>query len=164
MHLNRSRPFQQRTNTSCYLAIPTHGFTVVLSVFGGTPPAKPLNCKSFSNRLGAPFRSRRAEPSGGKPWLPGLRIRLALSDITWTSLRYRSPVSCLSLLFAVVTHSQIIQDNKKPCLLCGKQGWRNSISTRYLLTFPLSKLDSGVRPPYALDSLRLNAQPWLNRL
>jgi hypothetical protein len=26
-------PFQQRTNTSCYLAIPTHGFTVVLSVF-----------------------------------------------------------------------------------------------------------------------------------
>src|ERR1041385_486828 len=40
-------PFQQRTNTSCYLAIPTHGFTVVLSVFGGTPPAKPLNCKSF---------------------------------------------------------------------------------------------------------------------
>src|SRR5207248_4102176 len=35
-------PFQQRTNTSCYLAIPTHGFTVVLSVFMGTPPAKPL--------------------------------------------------------------------------------------------------------------------------
>ena len=27
-------PFQQRTNTSCYLAIPTHGFTVALSVFG----------------------------------------------------------------------------------------------------------------------------------
>jgi hypothetical protein len=38
-------PFQQRTNTSCYLAIPTHGFTVVLSVFRGTPPPKPLKCK-----------------------------------------------------------------------------------------------------------------------
>jgi len=63
-------PFQQRTNTSCYLAIPTHGFTVVLSVFGGTPLTKPLKCKSLSNRLGARFRSRWAEPIGGKPRLP----------------------------------------------------------------------------------------------
>jgi hypothetical protein len=31
------RQDQQRTNTSCQLALPTHGFTVVLSVFGGTP-------------------------------------------------------------------------------------------------------------------------------
>jgi len=57
-------PFQQRTNTSCYLAIPTHGFTVVLSVFGGTPPAKPLKCKSVSNRLGARFRQRPRTLSG----------------------------------------------------------------------------------------------------
>src|SRR5438270_13026928 len=63
------RPFQQRTNTSCYLAIPTHGFTVVLSVFRGTPPAKPLKCKSVSNRLGARFRQRWTEPTGGKPRL-----------------------------------------------------------------------------------------------
>src|SRR2546429_3986155 len=63
----RPMPFQQRTNTSCYLAIPTHGFTVVLSVFRGTPPAKPLNCKSVSNRLGARFRQRRTESTGGKP-------------------------------------------------------------------------------------------------
>src|SRR5439155_24061110 len=65
----RLMPFQQRTNTSCYLAIPTHGFTVVLSVFRGTPPAKPLNCKSVSNRLGARFRQRRTESTGGKPRL-----------------------------------------------------------------------------------------------
>ena len=26
-------------------AIPTRGFTAVVSVFMGTPPAKPLNCK-----------------------------------------------------------------------------------------------------------------------
>ncbi len=43
---SRPMPFQQRTNTSCYLAIPTHGFTVVLSVFRGTPPPKPLKCKT----------------------------------------------------------------------------------------------------------------------
>ena len=63
----RPMPFQQRTNTSCYLAIPTHGFTVVLLVFWGTPPAKPLNCKSVSNRLGAHFCRRWAEPIGGTP-------------------------------------------------------------------------------------------------
>jgi hypothetical protein len=86
-------PFQQRTNTSCYLAIPTHGFTVVLSVFGGTPPAKPLNCKSVSNRLGARLRSRWAEPIGGKPRLSCAQIRLALSDIIKTSLGYHSQFS-----------------------------------------------------------------------
>ena len=64
---SRPMPFQQRTNTSCYLAIPTHGFTVVLSVFRGTPPIKPLNCKSVSNHLGARLRSRWADPTGGKP-------------------------------------------------------------------------------------------------
>jgi hypothetical protein len=71
-------PFQQRTNTSCYLAIPTHGFTVVLSVFWGTPPAKPLNCKSVSNRLGPP--SRPSTPSE-------LSARIALRR---TSARIRS--------------------------------------------------------------------------
>jgi len=38
-------PFQQRTNTACYLAIPTRGFTAAVSVFRGTPPPKPLCCK-----------------------------------------------------------------------------------------------------------------------
>ena len=61
-------PFQQRTNTSCYLLeIPTHGFTVVLSVFRGTPPPKPLNCKSVSNRLGAQFRPAWIHHTGGTP-------------------------------------------------------------------------------------------------
>ena len=63
----RPMPFQQRTNTSCYLAIPTHGFTVVLSVFRGTPPIKPLNCKSVSNRLGARIRPGWAHHTGGTP-------------------------------------------------------------------------------------------------
>ena len=33
--------------------IPTRGFTAVVLVFRGTPPAKPLRCKSVSNRSGA---------------------------------------------------------------------------------------------------------------
>src|SRR5437868_14335603 len=91
-------PFQQRTNTSCYLIeIPTHGFTVVLSVFRGTPPAKPLNCKSVSNRLGAPLRPAWAHHTGGTPLRSCACIRLALSDITRTSLLHCSQT--LHLLF-----------------------------------------------------------------
>ena len=82
---SRPMPFQQRTNTSCYLAIPTHGFTVVLSVFRGTPPAKPLKCKSVSNRLSARFRQRWTRSTGGKPRLSCASIRLVLSDIIKTS-------------------------------------------------------------------------------
>src|SRR5262245_12090461 len=111
-------PFQQRTNTSCYLAIPTHGFTVVLSVFGGTPPTKPLNCKIVSNRLGPPlrlsippeseadialrrasarFRSVWAHHTGGTPLHSCAAIRLALSNIIKTSFSYHSQFRHLSL-------------------------------------------------------------------
>ena len=117
-------PFQQRTNTSCYLIeIPTHGFTVVLSVFRGTPPAKPLNCKSVSNRLGARIRSAWTHHTGGTSFRSCASIRLALSDITRTSLSYHSQTLHLSF-----RPSGRFQDNKKPCLLCGKQGWRNPLS------------------------------------
>ena len=33
-------------------SIPARGFTAAVSVFRGTPPAKPFNCKIF-NRFGA---------------------------------------------------------------------------------------------------------------
>src|SRR5882672_9156036 len=36
---------------------------------GGKPPAKPLKCKSVSNRLGARFRQRWTKSTGGKPRL-----------------------------------------------------------------------------------------------
>src|SRR5215472_10843989 len=99
----RPAPFQQRTNTSCYLAIPTHGFTVVLSVFWGTPPAKPLNCKSVSNRLGARIRSVWAHHTGGTPRHSCNRIRLALSDILKTSLSYHSQFRLPFVLIVYVT-------------------------------------------------------------
>jgi hypothetical protein len=157
---SRPMPFQQRTNTSCYLAIPTHGFTVVLSVFWGTPPAKPLNCKSVSNRLGARSRSVWAHHTGGTPRHSCDRFRLALSDILKTSLSFHSQFRLPFVLIVYFTYS----DNKKPCLLLVSRVIEILCSIRYLLTFTLSKLDSGVLPPYGLDSLRLNTQPWLVRL
>lgn len=48
-------------------SIPARGFTAAVSVFRGTPPPKPLNCKSVSNPLGARLRSRWADPTGGTP-------------------------------------------------------------------------------------------------
>ena len=52
-------------------SIPARGFTAAVSVFRGTPPPKPLNCKSVSNQSGARLRSRWADPTGGKPRLSG---------------------------------------------------------------------------------------------
>ena len=102
-------PFQQRTNTSCYLAIPTHGFTVVLSVFWGTPPAKPLNCKSVSNRLGTRFRSVWTHHTGGTPRHSCDRFRLALSDIIKTSFSVHSQ---LRLPFVLIVKRHIFRQQK----------------------------------------------------
>ena len=106
----RPMPFQQRTNTSCYLIeIPTHGFTVVLSVFRGTPPAKPLNCKSVSNRLGARFRPAWTHHTGGTLFRSCASIRLALSDIIKTSLYY-----CSRILHLSFGHPAHFRETKNP--------------------------------------------------
>ena len=119
----RPMPFQQRTNTACQLALPTHGFTVVLSVFRGTPPAKPLNCKSVSNRLGARIRSAWAHHTGGTSFRSCASIRLALSDIIKTSLCYRSQTVHLS--FAA---TRPVSGKQKTLPTFRKQGQRNSYS------------------------------------
>jgi hypothetical protein len=79
-------------------SIPARGFTAAVSVFGGTPPPKPLICKSWSHRPGARLRRRWAEPTGGKPRLSRARIRCVLPDIIKTSLCCRSQTVHLSLL------------------------------------------------------------------
>ena len=68
--------FQQRTNTSCYLAIPTRGFTAALSVFRGTPPAKPLDCKILFARSGGAIDRSWAYHAGdvSKHALPDFRL------------------------------------------------------------------------------------------
>ena len=73
-------------------SIPARGFTAAVSVFRGTPPPKPLICKSVSNRLGARNRSAWAHHIGGTPLRSCASIRLALSDIIKTSLCYRSQI------------------------------------------------------------------------
>src|SRR6185436_18438754 len=87
---SRPRPFQQRTNTSCYrsLAIPTHGFTVVLSVFGGTPSTKPLKFKSKIRlgSFGSDLDLAWAYHTGDDSKLVFANFTFALPDITWMPL------------------------------------------------------------------------------
>src|SRR6266567_3950689 len=45
-------------------SIPTRGFTAALSVFRGTPPPKPFNCKIWSDRFGARFGDGRTHHTG----------------------------------------------------------------------------------------------------
>jgi len=116
-------PFQQRTNTSCYLAIPTHGFTVVLSVFRGTPPAKPLDCKIRLNSSGALCRDPWADPTGGEPRLSRAIFCFVPGDIIKTSVSFYSQL-CLSLSSLL----QSCMGNKKPCFHFGKQGLRKSLT------------------------------------
>ncbi len=78
-------------------SIPARGFTAAVSVFRGTPPPKPLKCKSVSNHLGARLRSQWADPTGGKPRLSCAISSFATADIIETSLGYRSQTVHLSL-------------------------------------------------------------------
>jgi len=69
-------------------SIATRGFTAAVSVFRGTPPAKPLKCK-FKIRLVGPgdgnFRPW-ADPTGEDSLLVLAKFSLSPEDITWMSL------------------------------------------------------------------------------
>ena len=135
-------PFQQRTNTSCYLAIPTHGFTVVLSVFRGTPPAKPLKCKSVSNRLGARFRQRPRTLSG-----PVKSLGLPAPEFVWccrTSSRrhFLSSHSALPFVIKFRFCFGFRMGNKKPCFLPVSRG----VEILYLIRLPAYLCSIGVIP------------------
>ena len=109
---------------------PTRGFTAAVSVFWGTPPPKPLICKSVSNHLGARLRARWADPTGGKPRLSCAISSFATADIIETSLCYRSQTVHLSL---PPFHRQF-QGNKKTLLTWGKQG--GEIFFRFVTCLP----------------------------
>jgi hypothetical protein len=111
-------PFQQRTNTSCYLAIPTRGFTAVVSVFGGTPPPKPLICKIRFALPGDAIGALRAHHTGDDCLRAAAMLAFAMLDlspenITWMSLYSYSQIVCLSLQSLIF---QFLRENKKPCL------------------------------------------------
>jgi hypothetical protein len=116
----RPMPFQQRTNTSCYLIeIPTHGFTVVLSVFGGTPLLKPLNCKICFLCRAAMNRSR-AHDTGDQPMLVFAKINLSSADITWMSFYVCS--RSLMPLVNCPSRLRLRGEIKNPAYF-RKQGW-----------------------------------------
>ncbi len=62
-------------------SIPTRGFTAVVSVFRGTPPAKPLIAKNRVLLLGAAFDLFWAHLTGGQPKLAFPKFAIALGDI-----------------------------------------------------------------------------------
>ena len=107
-------------------SIPTRGFTAAVSVFRGTPPPKPLKCKSVSNHLGARLRWRWADPTGEESVLLCAIFSFATADIIETSLGYRSQTVHLSLP-SFTTSSR---ENKKPCLhevSRGERSWFDSL-------------------------------------
>ena len=93
-------------------SIPTRGFTAALSVFMGTPPAKPLDCKIRLNTFGALFSDLWAEPTGGEPRLSCALISLVLNDIIEMSLIYNSQF--VHLFVFIVSFFTAVQGNKKP--------------------------------------------------
>jgi hypothetical protein len=99
---------------------PARGFTAAVSVFRGTPPPKPLICKSVLIAPGARVRLRWAESTGGKPSLSCARIRFVPSDIIKTS------PDCRSLSVHLFGSSFIIRSGKQKTLPTrGKQGCGN---------------------------------------
>jgi len=81
---------KEQTPLAIWFQIPTHGFTVVLSVFWGTPPAKPLDCKIRPNSSGALCRDLWAHPTGGEPRLSRAFFCFAPGDIIKTSIAFYS--------------------------------------------------------------------------
>ena len=66
-------------------SIPARGFTAAVSVFIGTPPPKPLNCKSVSNHCGALLSDLWADPTGEEFCILCAIFSFVLRDIIETS-------------------------------------------------------------------------------
>ena len=79
-------------------SIPTRGFTAAVSVFRGTPPTKPLECKFWRNTIGAHFGNLWADPTGGEPRLSRVHFSFVSVDIIEMSPSFRSQSVHLSLL------------------------------------------------------------------
>jgi hypothetical protein len=79
-------------------SIPTRGFTAAVSVFRGTPPAKPLECKFWLNTTRVLIFERWADPTGGEPRLSRAYISFVSIDIIEMSPSFRSQLVHLSFL------------------------------------------------------------------
>ena len=81
-------------------SIPTRGFTAAVSVFRGTPPAKPFICKSKIRlvRLGDAVFWSWAHPTGEASLLVLAKFKLSPKDITWMSRCSCSQIIHLSFI------------------------------------------------------------------
>jgi hypothetical protein len=142
-------------------SIPTRGFTAAVSVFRGTPPAKPLICKFKIRlvRLGEAVFWSWAHPTGEVSLLVLAKFNLSPEDIIKMSLRSYSQIVYLSSL-RILPHA--IQGKQKTLLAFRQAGWKKLCLVRYLLAMSLSKLTSC--SDAILDRLRLNTLPGLYRL
>ena len=86
-------------------SIPTRGFTAAVSVFRGTPPAKPLICRFKIRlvRLGEAVFWSWAHPTGEVSLLVLAKFNLSPKDITWMSLYFSSQIVRLSLFAILVS-------------------------------------------------------------
>jgi hypothetical protein len=109
-------------------SIPARGFTAAVSVFGGTPPPKPLKCKSVANQSGPRLCSRWANPTGEKPELLCAKFSFA-ADIIETSLIHPSQMYHLWLL---LFHHRFRKT--KTLLTRGKQG--RKVGFRFVTCLP----------------------------
>ena len=98
-------------------SIPARGFTAAVSVFWGTPPPKPLNCKNLSIHSGARMDWPWAHSTGGKPLLsfPILVSRRKTSSRCRRVLDHR----CFTFRSR---YPLVISTKQKTLLTRGKQG------------------------------------------
>jgi len=89
-------------------SIPTRGFTAAVSVFRGTPPAKPLICKSKIRlvRLGDAVFWSWAHPTGEASLLVLAKFKLSPEDIIKMSL-----CSCSQIVYpsSLIVHFHAVQ-------------------------------------------------------
>jgi hypothetical protein len=140
-------------------AIPTRGFTAVVSVFGGTPPAKPfkLNCKICWHASGDAAGVAWAHHTGDTFNRVLAKISLSPEDITWMSCFSGSQIVHLTLT-AIHTVSTAWK-TKNPAYVSVSRVLRKSFSNLYLLTPGPSQLISGFCAEYDRDRRRPNMRP-----
>ena len=138
MHASESAPGPRHFNKDQTplgdLSIPTRGFTAVVSVFRGTPPAKPFDCKSGPNPRDVLGGDRRAHPTGGEPRLSHVQFVLASRTSARCRVLSHSPSQSFRCSVSV---SVVHRENKKPCspsVSRAGKSW-SSRDALYLLTF-----------------------------
>ena len=104
-------------------SIPTRGFTAAVSVFRGTPPPKPLECKFWRNTMGALLCERWTDPIGGEPRLSRAIFSIVLVDIIKMSPSYRSQFVHLSFSITNGRSRKI----KNPASFTVSRVWKNLV-------------------------------------